>query len=63
MPGCTSKQPCLVKNPNCMTYMWEEDNMGLKKRNSDVPGIVGLAQELDQLRGQFWLWLTQTDTF
>lgn len=29
--------------------MWEENNMGLQKRDGDVPGIVGLAQELDQL--------------
>ena len=28
---------------NCMTYMWEEDNMGLQKRNGNVPGIVGFA--------------------
>lgn len=32
-----------------MTHMWEEDDMGLQKRDGDVPGVVGLAQELDQL--------------
>lgn len=26
-----------------MTYMWEEDNMRLQKRNGYVPGIVGFA--------------------
>ena len=31
------------------TYMWEEDDMRLQKRNGNVPGIVGFAEELDQL--------------
>lgn len=31
------------------TYMWEEDDMRLQKRNGNVPGIIGFAKELDQL--------------
>ena len=30
-------------------YMREEDNMGFQQGNSDVPGVVCLAQELDEL--------------
>ena len=42
--------------------MGEEDNVGLQKGDGYVPGIVGFAQKLDQLRGQLWLRLTQTNS-
>ena len=47
MPGCVDST--LETEGRSMTYMWEEDNMRLQKRNGNMPGIVGFAQELDQL--------------
>ena len=29
--------------------MWEQHDMGFQQRNGDVPGVVCLAQELDEL--------------
>ena len=41
----------------------EEHDMGLQQRDGDVPGVVAVAQELDQLRRDLGLRLTQRDAF
>ena len=39
----------------------EEHDMGLQQRDGDVPGVVAVAQELDELRRDLGLRLTQRD--
>ena len=44
-----------------LSYMWEQHDMGLQQRNGNVPGIVSLAQEFYELRGQLGLGLAEAD--
>ncbi len=51
--GNSGEWQCHTRYSDCSAeeaaHMWEQHNMGFQQGNGDVPGVVGLAQELDEL--------------